>query len=705
MPKVFTTQHTWYQSIVSTKLIYSYTHVINGFSANFSPKELQSLKTSPGYISSVKDFNMKLYTTHSPHFLGLTPNIGAWHDSEFGRDVIVGLVDTGIWPESKSFNDYGITKIPSKWKGHCDFNSSVCNKKLIGAKFFNKGLLAMYPNRITTLHSTRDTDGHGTHVSSIAAGSRVDSVSFYGYAPGTASGIAPNARVAMYKVAYEQDLLSSDVIAAIDAAISDGVDVLSLSLGTDEGRLPLYEDPLAVATFAAIEKGVFVSAAAGNRGPGLNTLHNGIPWVITVAAGVMDRDFQGTLTLGDGTKITGLSLYKGTFPIHNVPIVFMGLCENVEELKKVKSKIVVCEGKNGTRFYQLVYYLDEAKVLGAVFISNDSHIEDTENRFASLIIDPKNGQVVKTYINSSSNSSIASLSFKKTVFGTKPAPTVDSYSSRGPSYNCPFVLKPDITAPGTSILAAWPANVPVKTILPYKYFSEFNLLSGTSMACPHVAGVAALLKGAHHDWTPAAIRSAIMTTSDIFDNIKEPIKIIGEDNKVGNIANPFALGAGHVNPNRAMDPGLVYDVGVQDYVNLLCALNYSQKNISVITRSSSNDCSKPSLDLNYPSVIAFFGAHNSTSRTVQEFHRTVTNVGDGKATYVARVARSKGFRVHVIPNKLVFNEKNEKRSFKLRIEVARMTKLEQVAFGYLNWMDRKHVVRSPIVATTLQLKF
>ncbi|KAK2406736.1 subtilisin protease SBT3 [Trifolium repens] len=726
MPKAFSNHHTWYQSTlssslenfqltttnnfnspISSKLIYTYTHVMNGFCANLSPKEHESLKNSPGYISSIRDLNMKLDTTHSPQFLGLNPNIGAWHDSNFGKDVIVGLIDTGVWPESKSFNDYGMTKIPSKWKGQCEnsihFNSSLCNKKLIGAKFFNKGILAKYPNVTLGLNSTRDTEGHGTHTSSTAAGSRVDEASFFGYAAGTASGIASNSRVAMYKVLWEGGLLSSDVIAAIDAAISDGVDVLSLSFGLDE--VPLYEDPIAIATFAAIEKGVFVTTSAGNEGPTLKTLHNGTPWVITVASGTMDRGFQGTLTLGNGKQIIGISLYIGTFSTHNVPIVFMGLCDNVKELEKVKRKIVVCEEKNGTSISDQVYYLDAAKVFGAVLISNSSETYYSQNTFATIIVDPINGEIVKAYIksyyNSKNSTSIANMSFMKTGFGVKPAPSVDSYSSRGPSYSCPFVLKPDITAPGTSILAAWPTNVPVLELKSHKLYSEFNIISGTSMACPHVAGVAALIKGAHRDWSPAAIRSAIMTTSDILDNTKEPIKDIGKGNKA---ATPFAMGAGHINPNRALDPGLVYDVGVQDYVNLLCALKYSQRNITTITRSSSNDCSKPSLDLNYPSFIVFFNGGNSSSSTVQEFHRTVTNVGEGQTIYAASITPIKGFHVSVIPNMLVFNKKNEKLSYKLSIEVASMTKLKKVAFGYLTWKDVKHTVRSPIVVTTLKLK-
>ncbi|WJX81379.1 hypothetical protein P8452_64268 [Trifolium repens] len=236
----------------------------------------------------------------------------------------------------------------------------------------------------------------------------------------------------------------------------------------------------------------------------------------------------------------------------------------------------------------------------------------------------------------------------------------------------------------------------------FKYFRDFNVDSGTSMASPHVAGVAALEKGAHRNWSPAAIRLAIMTTSDILDSTKEHIKDIG----TGSRATPFALGAGHINPNRALHSGLVYDVGVQDYVNLLCALNFTQKNIAVVTRSSFNDCSKPSLDLNYPSFVAFFNGENSSAKTNQEFYRTVTNVGgEGQATYVASITPIKGFRVTVIPNKLVFNEKNEKLSYKLRIEVATTTKFKKVDFGYLTWMDvKKHVVRSPIVVTTLKLK-
>ncbi|KAL2336266.1 hypothetical protein Fmac_010712 [Flemingia macrophylla] len=716
MPKAFSNQHAWYLSTLSSAqenskattdnnlnttttaatssstIIYTYTNVMNGFSASLSPQELEALKTSTGFVSCMRDSPAKRDTTHSPHFLGLNPKQGAWPVSQFGNNVIVGLVDTGVWPESKSFSDEGIAEIPSRWKGQCE-SSIKCNKKLIGARFFNKGLLAHRRN-ITLVNSTRDTEGHGTHTSTTAAGGVVEGASYFGYAKGSATGIASRARVAIYKALWEEGVYSSDIIAAIDTAISDGVDVLSLSFGFDD--LALYEDPVAIATFAAMERGVFVSTSAGNEGPSLGTLHNGIPWVITVAAGTLDREFHGTLRLGNGVEISGMSLYHGNFSSNPTPFAFMGSCANVKKLAKVRSKIVVCEDKNGT-VYDQVFNVDKANVVGAVFITDISDPFLLDNRFASILITPINGEIVKAYINNNLSGAKASMSFRKTILGATPAPSVDSYSSRGPSSSCPFVLKPDITAPGTSILAAWPQNVPVEEFGSQKVFSNFNLLSGTSMACPHVAGVAALLRGAHPDWSVAAIRSSIVTTSDIFDNTMGLIKDVGDDYKP---ASPLAMGAGHVNPNRALDPGLVYDAGKQDYVNLLCALGYTQKNISAITGTSSNDCSKPSLDLNYPSFIAFF--NNNSSTEAREFKRTVTNVGEGQTIYVASVTPVRGYHVSVFPNKLEFMEKNEKLSYKLRIEGPRKRKENNVAFGYLTWTDVKHVVRSPIVVTTLR---
>ncbi|KAL3514479.1 hypothetical protein ACH5RR_027196 [Cinchona calisaya] len=709
MPKAFSSHHSWYFSTLesilefpssSNKLLYSYTNAIHGFSAILSPSELKAIQNSPGYVSSIKDKTVKMDTTHSSKFLGLNSNYGAWPNSDYGKDVIIGLVDTGVWPESKSYNDDGMSEIPSRWKGECEsgtqFNSSTCNKKLIGARFFNKGLLAKFPNLTIPMNSTRDTDGHGTHTSSTAAGSSVEGVSFFGYAPGTAIGIAPRARVAMYKALFDEGALSSDIVAAIDQALIDGVDVLSLSLGLDD--VPLYADPVAIGTFAALEKGIFVSTSAGNEGPYLETLHNGTPWVITVAAGTMDREFIGTVSLGNGISISGLSLYPGNSTSTKIPIVFMNNCENSTALNDMQGKIVVCYDKNQTLSDQ-IYPVQNSKVAGGVFVTNDTDLDFfLESQFPAVFLNLEDGEKVLDYINSSSAPK-AKLEFPGTQLGTKPAPRVATYSSRGPSQSCPFVLKPDIMAPGALVLAAWPPKSPVTMVNSGQLFNNFNIISGTSMACPHAAGVAALLRGVHPDWSPAAIRSAMMTTADIFDNTNNPITDIGSMNRA---ATPFAMGAGHINPNKALDPGLVYDAGIEDYINLLCALNYTSNQIQTITRSSSSTkCDKPSLDLNYPSFIAYFEAISNHSAK-QEFQRTLTNVGDEMSAYSAKLAPLDGFKVSVTPATLFFKQKYEKKSYKLTIE--RPSSMEHsVVFGYLSWEDTgsKHVVRSPIVATSI----
>ncbi|KAB1225206.1 Subtilisin-like protease [Morella rubra] len=721
MPKAFSDHHSWYLATLASvldnselssttatssstsKLIYSYTHVMKGFAASLSPSELEALKSSPGYLSSFRDLPVKADTTHSPQFLGLNSNAGAWPMSNYGQDVIIGVIDTGIWPESKSFNDDGMPEIPLRWKGECDggaqFNSSLCNKKLIGARFFNKGLIAKNPNVTKTIsNSTRDTDGHGTHTSSTATGNHVEGASFFGYAPGTARGTAPRARVAMYKALWDEGGIVSDIIAAIDQACTDGVDVISISLGLD--GVPLYEDPIAIATFAAMEKGIFVSTSSGNRGPFNATLHNGVPWVLTVAAGTLDRHFGGIVTLGNGASVKGSSLYPGNSSSNQTAIVFMGACDNLKELMKIGKKIVLCQDKNGSLSDQL-YNVNQANVAAGVFITSITDLEFyIQSPFPAIVLNPKNGETVKDYIKINSQPE-AKLEFRKTTLRTKPAPSVTTYSSRGPSPSCPFVLKPDIMAPGALVLASWPPNVPVAVVDSQPLFSNFNLLSGTSMSCPHAAGVAALIKAVHPEWSPAAIRSAMMTTSDIMDNTYGPIKDIAR----GDIpASPLAMGAGHINPNKAINPGLIYDAKSEEYVNLLCALNFSREQIRTITQSASYNCSTSSLDLNYPSFIAFFNANvsNLDSKTTQEFHRTVTNVGQGKSTYVASVTPMKGVQVSVMPDKLVFKEKNENQGFKLSIEgPRRLTDL--VVFGFLSWVDTagKHVVRSPIVATRI----
>ncbi|CAN1813474.1 Subtilisin-like protease SBT1.9 [Linum perenne] len=722
-PEPFVDHHNWFMSMLSdpSRHVYTYTSSIHGFTARLTSSELESLKSVPGYVSSSKDRMLQLHTTHTPAFLGLDDGSGSSKllGTNHGEDVIIGLVDTGIWPESESFRDEGMTKVPSRWKGKCvkatQFNSSLCNKKLIGAYFFNKGLIAKEPEiKNLTLHSPRDTDGHGTHVASTAAGSPVKSASYFGYALGTARGIAPRARVSVYKASWRYGTVESDVIAAVDQAIRDGVDVLSISLGYYSEDAFFEYDAIASATFAAVERGIFVSASAGNSGSLYNTVINGAPWLTTVGAGTVDRKLGGVLTLGNRETIQFASQYPGNFSRSEKDLVFLDGCTSIEEMKTYRKQIVVC--KDNLSISSQVENAQAAKLRGVVFIVDFDPSEFyTRGSIPAAYIGLEPGKRVVDYITNSRKerqNPTGKLIFRDTKIGMKPEPRVDGYSGRGPFPSCPSLLKPDIIAPGTLILASWsPISYVTKIGQSKEVFSNFNLMSGTSMATPHIAGVAALIKNAHPDWSPAAIRSAMMTTATPLDNKGEPIKDISEHNSP---ADPFATGSGHIIPTKAIDPGLVYDVTTDDYVSLLCAMNFTAKEIQAITRSSNHKCNdvksayRGVVDLNYPSFLAYFDdeEHHTGSKSgtvVRVFRRSVTNVGDGGvAKYGVKVSGMKGFVVKVEPKELVFTKKGEKLSFRVSVEGPKVMN-ETVSYGSLSWVHEggKYVVRSPIVATNI----
>ncbi|CAA7056882.1 unnamed protein product [Microthlaspi erraticum] len=698
-PLPFSDHRSWFSTSLTSvvtgrkpKILYAYTDSVHGFSAVLTNSELQRLRNKPGYVSFTKDLPVKLHTTFSPQFIGLHSNSGTWPVSNYGAGTIIGIIDTGIWPDSPSFHDNGIGSVPSKWKGKCEFNSSsLCNKKLIGARVFNKGLFANNPDlrgtKLDQYSSPYDTIGHGTHVAAIAAGNYVKNASYFSYAEGTASGIAPHAHIAMYKAAWEEGIYSSDVIAAIDQAIRDGVDVISLSLGLsiddEDGYAGLENDPIAVAAFAAIRKNVFVVASCGNDGPYYWSLINGAPWIMTVGAGTIGREFQGILTLGNGVSFEFPSLFPEDFPPVQFPVTYIESC-NVGN-KTLPNIIIVC---NENINIGSILQVQQVKSTGAValVLIADKLLEEQDTikfPFPVAFISSKHHETIKNYASSNNNNATAKLEFRKTVTGTKPAPEVDGYSSRGPFTSFPQILKPDILAPGTLILSAWPPVKPVAGTLTRPLYSGFNLLTGTSMAAPHVAGVAALIKQVHRDWSPSAIKSAIMTTAVTLDN-------------------PLAVGAGQVSVNRVLDPGLIYDTTPQDFVNFLCnEEKKSRKLINIITRSNISDaCKNPSPYLNYPSIIAYFTSDQAGPKI---FRKTLTNVGEAKRSYTVRVRGLKGLNVVVEPKRLMFSLKNERLSYTVRLESPGALR-ENVIYGLVSWVDdedAKFEVSCSVVATSL----
>ncbi|KAL2233960.1 UNVERIFIED_CONTAM: Subtilisin-like protease SBT1.1 [Sesamum indicum] len=696
------------------ELLYVYENVLSGFSAKLSKKHLESLRKVDGFLAATTDELLILHTTHSPHFLGLQEGKALWAPQNLDSDVIIGVVDTGIWPEHPSFSGSGVSRVPSRWKGKCEagtkFSASKCNHKLIGAGAFFKGYEAIAGRINETLdyRSPRDSQGHGTHTASTAGGNLVEGASFLGLAKGPAAGMRYTARIAAYKACYQLGCASSDILAAIEQGVNDGVDVLSLSLGG--ASKPYYNDNLAIASFGAIQNGVFVSFSAGNSGPRDSTVSNVAPWIMTVAASYMDRGFSTKVQLGDRRVFSGASLYSGK-PTKSLPLVYgetagrgaAKFCSSSSlSPRLVKGKIVICDrGINGR-----VAKGEEVKMAGGagMILAND------ENQGEELLADPHifpatslgavAANAVKMYSNFSSNAT-ATIEFKGTVY-SNPAPVMAAFSSRGPSVIGPDIIKPDITAPGVNILAAWPPNISPSELKSDRRRVRFNIVSGTSMSCPHISGLAALLKSLHKDWSPAAIKSALMTTAYTHDSHNSPIFDAASTNS--KIATPFAFGSGHVDPEKASDPGLIYDISTEDYLSYLCSLNYNSSQMALFaggnfTCSPGSDLQ--SSDLNYPSFAVLLSS-NARNITVT-YKRTVTNVGTPVSTYAVKVTEPEGVSIIVEPKVLKFRKLGEKLSYRVRFtSIAEGTASANFSFGTLVWASKKYSVRSPIAVTWLQ---
>ncbi|XP_043705158.1 subtilisin-like protease SBT1.7 [Telopea speciosissima] len=300
------------------RVLYSYEAVISGFAAKLIAEEAAKLSAVPGIVSVYEDTDrFQLLTTRSPGFLGLDFSNGIWPETGYGEDIVIGFIDSGIWPESASFSDDGLGPIPPHWKGECEegeqFNRSCCIKKLIGVRMFPRGMEAIHgPLDIAIgeldYSSLGDSVDHETHVASTATGTEVSHASLFGFANGTARGVATKARIAMYKVSWlignEQKSTSSDILAVIDKAIQDGVHCLSLSIGS------LYQSYhknfISLGAFTAMRKGIFVSAAVGNSGLTFS-VDNTTPWMTTVAVGTIDRTFMGKFMLGKSEVLLGTS--------------------------------------------------------------------------------------------------------------------------------------------------------------------------------------------------------------------------------------------------------------------------------------------------------------------------------------------------------------------------------------------------------------
>ncbi|CAA0818038.1 Subtilisin-like protease SBT5.4 [Striga hermonthica] len=689
-------------------MFYSYKRNINGFAALLEEEEAAEIAKHPMVVSVLEDKDRKLHTTHSWDFLGLEKDgfvspYSLWEKARYGEDTIIATLDTGIWPESKSFRDDGIGPIPSKWKGICQFEGHkqhLCNRKLIGARFYNKGYEAYMGSPLnSSFQNTRDSEGHGTHTLSTAAGSFVPSASVFGVGNGTSKGGSPRARAAAYKVCWDGHCFDADIMKAFDVAIDDGVDVLSVSLGGPADDY--FNDGIAIASFHAVRRGVSVVASAGNSGPFPGTVSNLAPWIITVGASTLDREFDADLKLRNGRVLKGKSLSRPLPENKFYPLISAAhakaanateedaqLCKpDTLDTKKVRGKIVVCLRGENARVEKGVVAA-RAGAVGMILCNDEStgdEIMSDPHFLPATHIGYEDGRTLSAYLISTKYPQ-GLLTTPKVLLNTKPAPFMAAFSSRGPNIITPEVLKPDITAPGVDIIASYTEGTsPTELDFDHRR-TPFTVMSGTSMSCPHVSGVVGLLKTLYPDWSPAAIRSAIMTTARIRDNTGKPLS-----NSSHEKATPFDYGSGHIRPNRAQDPGLVYDLTVNDYLDFLCGLGYDQNQLAQFT-SSHYECPTDYsvLDFNNPSITV------PTVNGSVTVARKVKNVGrPGK--YTSRIRHPPGFTVSVEPKVLEFKKIGEEKVFRVTIKAKEGVK-SGYSFGELLWSDGRHYVRSPIVA-------
>ncbi|HEY0856121.1 MAG TPA: S8 family peptidase [Albitalea sp.] len=701
-------------SVGGGKKLYNYGYVFNGFAAELTPAQAQKLAQTRGVLAVTKDEIRQMDTSSTPAFLGLSGAGGFWATKATGEGVVIGIVDSGIWPEHPSFSDrtgvngdgskdgkLGYRQLPG-WHGKCvpgtAFTASHCNQKLIGAQYFNAGfggnagIAEAFPYEF---NSARDADGHGSHTASTAGGNAGVPATGAAAAYGAISGIAPRARIAAYKVCWgngdDGGCAGVDSVAAIDQAVADGVDVINFSIS---GTRTNFRDPVEIAFLFAADAGVFVAASAGNSGPASSTVAHPSPWITTVAAGTHNRGLEGgSLTLGNGATYNGLATIMGIGPLPladaalsglagadagNLALCF-GAADGVGGLldpAKVSGKIVVCE-RGGNVLVNKAQAVKDAGGVGMVLVNTPTSANTLPAVSYAI---PAVHLPVSAYAGVKAYAATAGATgtiHGATINNNLAAPFTASFSSRGPLLaGNGDLLKPDLIAPGQDILAA---------VSPVGYDGRlFDLISGTSMSSPHVAGLAALMKQLKPGWSPMAIKSALMTTgTDVLDGGAPPA---AETNPV----LIFRQGAGHVQPNAAADPGLVFDSGFNDWLGFLCGTQ--------LPASFCTSAGIPVLDpsnMNVPSIAI------GDLAGVQTVTRRVTNVSGNPATYTPSFNGPAGLTAEFTPASLSLAA-GETKSFSVKFTRTSAT-LNAYAGGQLRLSDGTRTARIPVVVRPVAL--
>jgi subtilisin family serine protease len=682
------------------RAVAEYTTAFNGFAAALTTTEVAQLRRTRGVLRVWKN---EIHNVDTTGFLGLTGATGTWarrfgDPGRAGAGVIVGVIDTGYWPESPSFAPLPEPRpddeiIQQKWYADgvdkCDEGIErevTCNNKVIGARYYDAVGLGGWEGEFT---SPRDYDGHGSHTASTAAGNVDVPATINDERVGTISGMAPAARLAIYKALWRQaDGESSgttiDLVHAIDDAVTDGVDVINYSVS---GSSAYVVDPVDIAFFNAAAAGVFVAASAGNSGPEASTVAHNAPWTTTVAASTHDKGAAKSVTLGNGKTYAGRGQgaavpmtplvdatkagRAGADPVQ-VELCYPGTLDPA----RVKGKIVLCKRGVNPRTDKSIAVRDAGGVGMVLYNPTLNSVNADYHVLPTVHVDVNEGAAIKAYMSSTRTPEAALSAVDRSV---ARAPELAAFSSAGPAVaGGGDLLKPDITAPGVDIVAA---------VSPAGHHGNlFDGVSGTSMSSPHIAGIAALLRSTHPSWTPSIVQSALMTTAGQRDNTGGPIQRNGVD------ATPLDFGAGHVQPGRAFDPGLAYASGPVDWIRYGCGIGQVQLVSDWCDTLGAIDPS----DLNYASIA--IGDLPGT----QTVTRTVTNVTNKASVYVAKVQPPAGFGVTVTPATITVPAG---RSATFTVRFTRTdAAYNRWSFGSLTWTDlRGHVVRSPLAVRPVAL--
>ncbi len=570
----------------------------------------------------------------SPEFVGATqvwPQLGG--STTAGEGVIVGVIDTGIWPEHPMFADLGITAPTDRGPWACEFGdgsdpllgpSFTCNDKLIGAYAKTDTYMSVntaepgeFCDNTTKVCSARDPDGHGTHTSSTAAGSPVDHSVLLGVDRGPVSGIAPGAHIIMYRVCLAQGCFGSDSVAAVQQAIADGVNVINFSIS---GGSSAYTDPVELAFLDAYAAGISVNASAGNSGPGAATSDHAGPWVTTVGASTLDRSFQTTLNMtsanGDTFTKDGVSITAGVDPHHivlaeDVPGYTDPLCQTPLATGSADGLIVACKRGVNARIEKGYNVLQGGAAGFVLYNPTHSDVESDNHWLPAIHLEGPNDDFV-AFVKDHAD---AMASWGPGSAATVRGDVMAGFSSRGPVGD---FLKPDVTAPGVQVLAGnTPQPIEIVNGPPGELYQA---IAGTSMSSPHATGVSALVKAAHPDWTPGQIKSALMTSS-VQDVLKEDAVTP---------ADPFDRGAGSIRANRAVAPTVTFDVAAADYY-----------------ASAADPLGR--IDLNLPSIYA-----NPMPGSVHTT-RTLKNVSGVKQHISVSTTAPAGASITVVPSKFNLN--------------------------------------------------